>query len=240
MKRTLLFLAVLTACIQSRATVVGFTNGDFDADSFASGASSDLQQISGWFDSERAFGAWLINQPAAFADGSVAGSGATNHLALTNLGGNPSWVYQQIGTYTPGESLVVSGDALNRAGYDTFRPVTFRLYSGSPSFASFLSDSVDVAGLGFTLLDTKTLAAPASFTDLSASAQSFAMTLDAGAAGVEGDLLVLEISTDAEGDTYLDNLSVSAVPEPASSGLVGASVLALVAGLRRRARRVGR
>lgn len=216
--RNILGLAVVGASLSAagvaRANVVGLTNGDFEAQGLASGAV--VQSVNDWYESSTAadYNDWLWHNNTAqmVTTSTVFGMSKT-----------VGYIYQQIGTYTPGETVAVSGDAYKRS-ITNFRSVTVGLYAGNFTGA-------DGTPLVATLLDSTTLTAAGLGFSGSPSHAGFSFTLDEGSSGVAGQPLWIRIAATAEGsESFLDNLSVAAVAVPTPAALpAGLSLLGLAA-----------
>lgn len=223
----LIFFASLAAATQICplcAAVTGIINGDFETDGLA--VNAEVQSITSWFESATpgsgGYQDWLMRN-------SSTTTFAGNTTTVAAFSATTGYIYQQIGTYTAGEQVTLTGLAMKRAAIGSqFTGVTIELLAGNFSGA-------DGTLLTATVLDTEVLTAaglglPTS--GATAGSSPFTVVLDSGTSGVEGTALWIRLSKpNAGGEVFLDNLA--AVPEP-SLALLGA--MGLIGGCFRRRR----
>nr|ACS68530.1 hypothetical protein [uncultured bacterium FLS18] len=253
------FIVLLTVALvaadalpSAASPLTGLTHGNVDLD-----ALSDPGQgaaITGWFESSTATGNLddfiIRNSSLTLGSGGFGAAGNSTNVLGFNTGppdGVPGagYVYPDIGSYTPGELIQFSGDALRRDSHD-FADFTVGLYVGTgvaadgtdvATFAT-LADSVSVSGssLGLRVNSSFTFAS----TGVNAASAQFSVVLDSGTSGTPGDPLWVRFSGDTVGQfvgVYLDNLSgPTLVPEPGtwSLAILGLPSLGFVSWRRRR------
>jgi hypothetical protein len=226
--------------------ITGLANADIDFDTLPDPGQSE--SITAWFESTTANGIFdnLVIKNSSSALGSEGFGAAGNGTNILGFNGGPpnglpgtGYAYQQIGSYTPGERIQVTGEALRRDSHD-FANFTIGLYVGSgvaadgidvATFAT-LADSAGVLGsdLGLRVNSSFTFAS----TGVGAAGTNFEVVLDSGVSGTPGDPLWVRFSADTVGEyvgVYLDNLSVaSAVPEPSTFvlAILGVSSLTML------------
>lgn len=229
------FFAFCAVASPARAAVTGLINGNFETDVFAgAGGLADRSDITSWFESSTGSTNYYYDWLGHTTSAAVMGGNLTNVLGFSNTGG---YVYQAIGTYTAGEQILFSGTALKR-NTNGYSGLKVELLSGNFTGA----DGTALAGAGVTLLTTQTYTQAdlglGAFTGATTGAAAFAKTLDAGNSGVAGTTLWLRLSAPNSGvETFVDNLSVSSVPEPSAYAGATVALAASFAGMRSLRRR---
>jgi hypothetical protein len=226
----------------AHAAVVAPSNADFETGSGPFGSAPNQAQVTDWFEEnddgtdagDDAFAEVLQNEDAnsnipADADGTY-----WLNLAVKDSISIPA-VYQQIGTFNTGDltTLRLSADLGDRSN-QPFGDVTFTI-------ASTTSDSGAADGTLLSTLPVYELLGAASFDFTESGSPSTASTgdFDINIGGADdGDLLWLRISaaddeSGSESQNLVDDITVTAVPEPASLALLGLGGLCLI-GRRRR------
>lgn len=223
----------LIGSLCANANVTGITNGSFESQTLSSG--NEVLNVTDWYESSTTdYSDWVFKSDSAF--------GTLDQTVILGFSRSESgYVYQQIGTYTGGETVNVTGQVLQRAASGSTNN-GFRLELLSGDFAS----AADGTALAATILDTKDFdrtmltSAPYNFGVASGStayAANFSATLSSGLSGTNGSQLWLRISgLGKPGEVFLDNLAASAVPEPSTYGLAGTGALVGAVFLRRRRR----
>jgi|GEM_PF-3172647 len=221
----LLFLMSLT--ISVNAAVIGISNGTFDGQIPSSTGVSFA--IDGWFEentNSNNYSEWLHRSNTDM------GGNASTVLGFSNQNG---YVYSQIGTYTAGEIVTISGDILQRAQSGSINNgFNLELLSGDfPSAADGTTLAVTfLATHVFSRSDLETLGIGAA-SGSTAYSVPFSVNLNSGTAGTDGSALWLRITRPAAGgEVFLDNLVAASVPEPSVAFLGGSGLLALI--MRRR------
>ena len=202
--------AAIALCGDAQATVVSITNGNFEAQTPTDGGA--IQFITSWFESTSSgYQDWLFRS----TNNNVIAGNSSTLLGFSSTGG---YVYQQIGSYTVGEQVTVSGDAFKRglAASSQFSGFKIELLAGNFTGADGTALVATLLGSqDFTATD---LGLPTSGTTSASS--PFSVTFDSGSSGVEGSALWVRLSKlGTSGEIFLDNLA--AVPEP-SALLLGA------------------
>ena len=219
-----LILAALTtgALVGSANAALVVTNGGFDSPALVDGAQS--QDPGSWYDSSDTWSSYTIHNSTEIP------------IASEVLVINGGWVHQSLGTRSAGEKILsVTYDAFERTNR-SYGDVVFDVYAGTFSPAN---DNDDVADEGLTLLGSFTVtSADLGFTQGSVD-QEVKLGHTAGAVDLTGAAvgtqIWLRISESDSGTSsgqphqgFIENLSVTAVPEPSSTALLGLGGLALV------------
>ncbi len=224
-------LAALVLSVPANADLI--TNGDFEADlgvTVGAGVGNFNPNASVWFDKNGTSGGdgdfiqWdqsNVNVPDD-DNGEVWGGLSSNSSAVQGA------FYQAIGTYEDNLSLAISFNVGDRSNF-LFPDLRVNLYSGNVAGA----DGSSLSGLGSTLLTSSAI-----FTDSGLgfdgsdgnthTASVAAFVLNTGTSGVVGDTLWFEIeTTNGLGGVHqalIDDISVTAVPEPSSLLLFVAAI----------------
>lgn len=221
------------------------TNGDFEADlgsTVGSGISNFTQTTSGWFEKNGSTRGDALQWEGATAavpadvDGEVWGllNISTNSQSPANSNGA---FYQSIGTNEDNFDVYVDITVGKRSDL-AFTEVELNLYSGNVTGA----DGSSLAGLGATLLDTHTITL-ADFSSGNFVVETITLSdinLNTGVSGVAGQTLWLEIAAVNPGgfnpsnQALVDDISVSAIPEPSSFALLSGCLALTSIMLRRR------
>ena len=237
----LLSAALALSAVSSASAALSLANGDFET-----GGGSNIDNVSGWFDpSNGTFwqGTWQTN--ASFITpnttnvivlGSYESGSIRNTASADAKVGN--YLYQGIGTADGATSLQVSFDfgAPNDdpGGRSLGLSVGIYAYDGVGAFTA--GDNTDVSGgAGVTLLASQSFTMAS--TGVDGQISSFSATLDLSGAGSQQ--LFLRFNNYRPGNTeswpVLDNVAITAIPEPAScAALLGGLAFGAVALRRRR------
>lgn len=226
-------LVAVFATLSAHAALT-VTNGGFGATNRNGGTVDG----GGWFESgttDWVEGTWVR--------ANTAGPGGDPYLLLMD-GGSSSmgYVYQSLGTVTAGEialgSLQIQADFAEKTDGET-NDAVFSFYKGNFTGAT----GTDIAGAGLTSLGIFTLNAAAQGSTFTQDINGRHNNILVGTLNLSsltaGDQIWIRIgesrlSTFTTGDLMVDNVTISAVPEPATYGLLGAGALAGAAALRRR------
>lgn len=238
-----LALAALALGVAASASAaLSVTNGDFET-----GGGLNIEDVNGWFDpsngtfwqgSWQDSAAWITpNGTNVIILGSYENGAVQNTASADAQVGN--YLYQAIGTADGATSVQVSFDfgAPNDDNGGRVLGLSVGLYAYDGVGAFTPGNNADVHGAaGVTLLDFESFTLTSTGVDGLISGVS--ATFDISGAGAQQ--LFLRFNnyrpSSTESWTVIDNVSVSAVPEPASAAaLVGALALGGVALRRRRA-----
>lgn len=228
--RIFLVPALLLAGSGSSLAALAITNGSFGT------ANTNAVTVSGngWFESTTS---------TAWVEGTWVHGATNNDPALLMDGlGNGSYLYQSLGTLEAGTTtILLSADFMQKAD-DGNNSVRFDLFLGN-SFIGAHGTDIFSAG-GVTNLGNITLSAGLQGLTAGSGDASRSNSVAIGSFDVSslaaGSQLWLRITDAADGiddsgsggDLLMDNLSLTAVPEPGSSILLGLGLAA--AALRRR------
>ncbi|WP_227021204.1 PEP-CTERM sorting domain-containing protein [Oceaniferula marina] len=224
-------------------SVTPITNGDFETDlgsTVGSGIANFTQSASDWFEKNGTTKGdalqWDVGNATIpdSANGEVWGLLNVSTIAQTPAS-SPGAFYQAIGTNEANFDVYVSLDLGIRDNLP-FTTVNVNLWSGNVTGA----DGSSLSGLGATLLDTVTIddSIFSSGGTVPETVTLSNLNLNTGTSGVAGQTLWLELAAvnpggiDPSNQALVDNVSVSAIPEPSSTALLGLGGLALI--LRRR------
>ena len=213
------------------ATITGVSNGDFQTQPMQENWSDN--DIWVWYDHNSAGTAgtdliWM-DEVGTYS----YGAGSTTVCEFTN--GWNGYIYQQIGTYTENELIEVAGTMLRREQHNTGM-LRFTLHVGSGLAADNtdvydFTDLVDTVHVdGFSLAGLPATGSSGPYPGPAASA-NFTTTLDSGTGHTVGDPIWLHVTADFGGWAVVavDNISVTAVPEPSLFALAVAGILGLIA-----------
>lgn len=234
---------ILSAALDSTP----ITNGNFEADlgsTVGSGIANFTQSASGWFEKNGTTRGdalqWQVpgNTDIPTDDnGEVWGLLNISKGSQTPANSNGAF-YQSIGTNEDNFDVYVD-ITVGKRGDLPFAEVELNLYSGNVTGV----DGSSLAGLGATLLDTHTITL-ADFSSGNKVVETISLLgihLNTGTSGVAGQTLWLEIAAvnpggiDPDHQALVDDISVSAIPEPSSYALFG-GLLALGSIMLRRRR----
>ena len=197
------------------------SDGDFESSPTPDFGGTAGQDVVGWFEGDAAdFADWVFPGPFAGSGGIVtkaaAGSSSTGYI------------YQSLGTQGAADpdQIAIQFDSLDRFGNaGAFSTINISLFSSNGSFVA--ADGTDPDGAaGLTQIgstyssSTFGLNQTTGFYDLSGLADGTEVYLRIG--------LILGSNSEA----FVDNVSVTAIPEPSSLALLGLGALAV--GVRRR------
>ena len=205
------------------------TNGNFSAD------VSQTNNVTGWYD-RGTTGAWY---ESTWAGPNVSPNG-TSVLGLSYMSSTTNWAYQSIGSKSAGDTSMTVGfdvGSFTDAGVKRDLGVTISLYKSDGTFVP--ADNTDVAGAsGITLVGSYSIMSDG-VSGAGLNPGQMVTGLTTGAFDLTGvsatDVLYLRLVNYA-GDTgepwvAVDNVTITAVPEPGAALLGGLGLLAL---LRRR------
>ncbi len=233
--------ALALGLVTSASAALTITNGDFET-----GGGSGIDNVTGWFDKLTGAnfweGAWQTTNQSPNGTNVVVFSSfeADDFGSPTSNTNDGSYLYQLIGTADGATSVQVAFDfgAPNDdpGSRDLGLTVGIYAYDGVGAFTA--ADDIDVrGGAGVTLLDSQ------SFTLISTGVDglisSYSSTLDLSSAGSQQLFLRFNgyLNGTSESWPVLDNVSVTAIPEPSTyAAILGALTLAAAAGRRRRIR----
>ena len=200
--------AVAPMASDARADLI-VTNGDFES------SYTNIQDVPQWFDQTTAFKEW-INSTGSILSDNATGYTASQHLAM----GPGALVYQSLGAKTAGQSSINwsffqgrFSDNVSSTGF----AVTF--YAGAFTGA----DDVDITGVT-QIGSTASVAALGA--DVNGRINSGSVNISGVADGTE---IWLRIASTEDGYAPIDNISVSAIPEPSSIVLLSLGLLGLLA-----------
>ena len=224
-------LLALSMTSTASASIIGVLNGDFQTQPMQENWSDN--DIWVWYDHNSA---GTPNTDIIWMDevGTYSyGAGSTTVCEFTN--GWNGYIYQQIGTYTENELIEVTGTMLRREQHNT-GTLRFTLHVGSGSAADNtevydFTDLVDTVHVdGFSLVGLAATGSSGPYPGPAASA-NFTTTLDSGTGHTVGDPIWLRVTADFGGwaNVAVDNLAVTAVPEPSILGLSLAGIVGLIA-----------
>lgn len=207
----------------ARATTISVTNGDFEKQDGKSGAVTD------WYESSVTTndGIGQYYQDWLYKDTSTGwfGSNTTEVFGMSDQNG---WIYQQIGTYTPGMQVQIAGDAiLAKPVGEEFRPLSVELWTGGGS----PGDTIGLDSIGATKVASTIFTAGDLGLVLGGGAQTAHWSTTLTPTGASGDALWLRLAVGtANGEAFLDNISASAtVPEPTTIVLAVSGIIGLLA-----------
>jgi hypothetical protein len=237
----------LPGLLSAALSVDPITNGGFEADlgsTVGSGVANFTQSTSGWFEKNGTTKGdalqWDGSGNATIPD-SANGEvwGLLNVSTITQTpASSPGAFYQAIGTNEANFDVYVSLDLGIRDNLP-FTTVNVNIWSGNVTGA----DGSSLDGLGATLLDTVTIT-DSIFSSGGTVPETVTLSnlnLNTGISGVAGQTLWLELAAvnpggiDPSNQALIDNISVSAIPEPSAYGLI-AGCLALTSIMLRRRR----
>ena len=237
----LLSAALALGAVASASAALSITNGDFET-----GGGNNIDNVTDWFDpSNGTFwqGTWQTNAGFITPNGTnviVLGSyesGSVQNTASADAKvGN--YLYQAIGTADGASSAQVTFDfgAPNDdpGGRELGISVGIYAYDGVGAFTA--GDNFDLnGGGGVTLLDSESFKLTS--TGVDGMISGFSATLDLSGAGSQQLFLRFNNFRPANTESWpvLDNVSITAVPEPSAyAALLGGLSLAAVALRRRR------
>ena len=211
------------------ATITGVSNGDFQTQPMQENWGDDQVQV--WYDHTASDGRdkLIMDEVGTYN----YGAGSTTVCEFTNNWNG--YIYQQIGTYTENELIEVAGTMLRREQHNTGM-LRFTLHVGSGLAADNtdvydFTDLVDTVHVdGFSLAGLPATGSSGPYPGPAASA-NFTTTLDSGTGHTVGDPIWLRVTADFGGWAVVavDNISVTAVPEPSLFALAVAGILGLIA-----------
>ena len=146
---------VVLLAVPAKATVIDVTNGDFEAQ--YCGDEYDVSPITDWYDNNDGSKVSIYNDSFGFP-------GRGNVCEFDSPDGS-GYIYQQIGTYTAGETVSISGLACARAmpenfvglGYKwTYNSLNVQLWSGGNGSAAD-GTVLGSGGVDATLVATHTI-----------------------------------------------------------------------------------
>ncbi len=238
----LLLAALGMTAAGSLSAAVAVTNGDFET-----GGGNNIDDVTSWFDNSNGTfwqGTWVSNNGGLTPNATnvvVLGSFESGSIQNTisadvNVG---NYLYQPIGTADGATSLSFSFDfgAPNDDGGGRQLGVTIGIYAFDGVGAFTAADNTDVHGAaGVSLLDSQSFGLLSTGVDGLISSVSGTLSL----AGAGSQQLFLRFnnfrSANTESWPVIDNVSVSAIPEPSAfAALAGGLALGAVALRRRRA-----
>lgn len=230
-------IAATLALADSASAAVSITNGDFNTGASPGGGVN--QDVGSWF--ERTNGAPNLIYTEYTYNGADVGAGGTNYVLGLGMGSGPlvstiGYIYQNIGTFDAG----TTGFTLNFTGIrrgtattgiaGSFTGVNATIYVGT-GFAGV--DGTDIASSSLASFGSGSQAASVISTPgaFGSAAYSFTISNNTDSFNTGDDVWIrLERGTSGQ-EAFLDNLTVTAVPEPSAALLGGLGMLAL---LRRR------
>ena len=231
-QHTLPFLSLLATTSLAQGAVITLTNANFNADTGAA-----LTSVTGW---TSVAGGGTNSAPSNYWSNTIspADLGAYSTIGLLKSDGN-NFLAQGL---TASDAGAV--DATTFAQYTVNFDFGYRRDGGTNGDLTLrvalwnTTDNVELAGQDFTILNPGTGVN-------SLSARVATLTYDNTLTALTGDTLALRIiatSPDLAGNAWqrtamVDNFSVTAVPEPATYGMIGAGALAAVSFVRRRRKR---
>ena len=245
LKSKLLSLSALSlAVLTSANAALTVTNGTFET-----GGGNNIDNVNGWFDpSNGTFwqGTWQTNAAAITPNGTnviVLGSYESGAIRSTTsaspLIGN--YLYQSIGTAGVGQTaLQVNFDfgAPNDdpGGRTLGLTVAVFAYNGLGGFTAADNTAINGAS-GITLLDSQSVTVTS--TGVDGLVSSFLRTLNISGAGSQELFLSFNNYRPANTESWsvIDNVSITAVPEPSTYALFAGAVTLLAVGIRRRSRK---
>lgn len=217
-----LAIACTIGAASAHATTIGVTNGDFEKQDGKSGSVTD------WYESDvttndglgQYYQDWLYKDPST----GWFGSNTTEVFGMSDPNG---WVYQQIGTYAAGMRIQISGDAiLAKPAGEQFRPLNVELWTGGAS----PGDTIGLASIGATQVASTVFTAGDLGIVAGGGAQTAHWSTTLTPSGTNGDAIWLRLAAgSADGEVFVDNVSASAVPEPATLGLSAIGTICLIA-----------
>lgn len=228
--RVLVVPVLLLAGSGSSLAALAITNGSFGT------ANTNAVTVSGggWFESTTS---------TAWVEGTWVHAATSNNPALLMDGlGNGSYLYQSLGTLEVGTTtILLSADFMEKTD-DGNNSVRFDLFVGNSFTGTHGTDILGAAGV--THLGNITLSAALQGLSAVGGDASRANGVSIGSFDVSslaaGSQLWLRITDAADGiddsgsggDLLMDNLTLTAVPEPGSAALLGIGLAAVT--LRRR------
>jgi hypothetical protein len=235
--------ALLATAATSASAALSVTNGDFET-----GGGNHINNVTGWFDKTTGAGfwegAWQTNTGGVTPNGSnviVFSSFEADNFGMPTANANDgSYLYQSIGTADGATSLQVNFDFGspnddNAGGRQLGVTVGIYAWDGVGAFTA--ADDVDVrGGAGITLLDSESFTLTSSGVDGQISSVSSTLTLS----GAGSQVLFLRFNGYTAGGTeswpVMDNVAITAVPEPGSFAALAGGIAVAAVALRRRRR----
>jgi hypothetical protein len=233
-------VALALSAASSASAALSVTNGDFET-----GGGNHINNVTGWFEKTTGAGfwegAWVTNNGGVTPNGTnviVFSSFQADDFGMPSSNVNDgSYLYQAIGTADGAGAVQVSFDfgSPNDDPGGRVLGLTVGIYAfdGVGSFTP--GDDVDARGAsGVTLLASESFSFTS--TNVDGSISSFSSTLNLTGAGSQQLFLRFNGYTAGGTESWpaLDNVSVSAIPEPSSVAALAASLALGCAALRRR------
>lgn len=231
--------ALLATAATSASAALSVSNGDFET-----GGGNNINNVTGWFEKTTGGfweGAWQTNNGAVTPNASnvvVFSSFQADDFGMPAANANDgSFLYQSIGTADGATSLQVNFDfgAPNDDPGGRALGVTVGIYAYDGVGAFTAGDDIDVrGGAGITLLDSESFTLTS--TGVDGLISSVSSTLDLSGAGSQQIFLRFNGYTAGGTESWpvIDNVAITAVPEPGSFAALAGGIAVAAVALRRR------